>query len=169
MKTAIWVEKELLKEVIDKLYQDNKLIMKIALETGLRIGDVLELRIGDIRQNRRFTIVEHKTGKSKRITIPAKIRAEILSTRTYASEDGYYCFPHRTQPQTRHRTRGAVNKDISRVLKQMGIQPKISPHSARKGYAVELYAKTQDLKKVQDALNHSHMSTTLIYALSDKI
>lgn len=143
--------------------------MKIAVATGLRIGDILELRIGDVRANRRFRIVEHKTGKDKYIRIPAEIRKEILATRTYAQEDGYYCFPHRTCPKTRHRTRGAVNKDIKRVLAELGVEPSISPHSARKGYAVELYAKTGDLKKVQDALNHGSINTTVLYALSDKM
>lgn len=151
------------------MHTDNKLIMKIAIETGLRIGDILELRIGDLRNNRRIKLHEHKTGKVKYIRIPAKLKSEIMATRVYYNEDGYYCFPHRISPQTRHRTRGAVNKDILRVISQMGIKPRISPHSARKGFAVELYAKTGSLKAVQDALNHTHIDTTVLYALSDKL
>ena len=169
IKAAVFVERELLKEVISHLYTDNRLIMKIALDTGLRIGDILEIRIGDVRNNRRFRIVEHKTGKVKYVRIASAVRKEILETRTYCKEDGYYCFPHRISPVTRHRTRSAVNKDIKRVLDIMGIEPRISPHSARKGYAVELYAKTGDLHAVQEALNHGSINTTVLYALSDKM
>ena len=169
IKSAIYVERELMNDVISHLYTDNRLIMRIALDTGLRIGDILEMRIGDIRNNRRFRIVENKTGKPKYVRIGAALRKEILETRTYCQEDGYYAFPHRICPQTRHRTRSAVNKDIKRVIDSMGIKPRISPHSARKGYAVELYSKTGDLKAVQDALNHGSINTTVLYALSDKM
>ena len=169
MRTAIYVERQLLEDVISHLYTDNRLIMRVALATGLRIGDILEIRIGDIRGNRAFRIVEHKTGKSKLVHIPIEIRREILKTRAYAAEDGYYAFPHRLVPQTRHRTRSAVNKDIMRVLRDMHAECHISPHTARKGYAVELYARTGDMERVRRELNHSHMTTTLLYALSDKL
>lgn len=169
MRSAIYVERSLLDEVVTHLYSDNRYIMQISLSTGLRISDIVELRIGDLRADRRIRLVEHKTGKVKYVRIPAKLRREILATRTYVSEDGYYCFPHRLQPQTRHRTRQAVNKDIIRVLREMGVQARISPHSARKGYAVELYARTGDLDEVREALNHDNLATTLLYALSDKL
>lgn len=169
LRSVVYVERGLLEEVITHLYTDNRLVMRIALATGLRVGDILELRIGDIRQGRAFPIIEHKTGKKKLVRIPAALRREILATRSYCSEDGYYAFPHRLMPQTRHRTRSAVNKDILRVLRDMKAEVRISPHTARKGYAVELYARTGDMERVQQALNHSYITTTLVYALSDKL
>ena len=44
-----------------------------------------------------------------------------------------------------------------------------SPHSLRKVYAVRALAKTGDLLAVQSDLNHSHLSTTMLYALSDRL
>ena len=47
----------------------------------------------------------------------------------------------------------------------------VSPHSARKVYAVEKYRETGSLEKVGQALNHDpgHIAVTMLYALSDKV
>lgn len=168
-KIASYIEMNLLNEIINRLLPDNRLIMRIALETGMRISDVLEIREGDIRNNRSIVLVEHKTGKVVRRKLSAALRREIMTIKPYSGEDGYYLFPHRDHPRTRHRVRSTVNKDIYRVLRDMGIQGSVSPHSARKGYAVALYARTEDLDEVRKALNHEYKSTTIVYALADKM
>lgn len=167
-KSAVYVVKKDLESVIDKLYQDNKLVMQICLATGLRVSDVLNLRIGDVRQNKRIRIVESKTNKNKNIYIPAKLREEILRTRSAGRQDAYYVFEGRTN-QFKHRTRQAVWKDIKRVLREYCFEFDCSPHSSRKIYAVNKYKETGDIEKVQKLLNHDYKSTTLLYALSDII
>lgn len=68
---------------------------------------------------------------------------------------------------TRHRTRQAVWADLKRARKALRLKQNVAPHSARKGYAVDLLQRGGELDKVQRALNHSHESDTLIYALAD--
>jgi integrase len=72
----------------------------------------------------------------------------------------------------KHRTRDAVYKDLRRVATLYRVDGKklvehISPHSARKVYAVEAYQKTRSLRKVQELLNHEDEAVTLLYALAD--
>lgn len=45
----------------------------------------------------------------------------------------------------------------------------VAPHSLRKVYAVELLERYGDIQRVQRALNHSSIETTLIYAMADKL
>lgn len=168
-KSSVYVVKKDFEQIINKLYQENGLVMKIALETGLRVTDVLNLRIGDLRQNKRIRVVEGKTGKTKWIYIPAKLRNEILQTRSVGQHDGYYVFPSRCYPLTKHRSRQAVWKDMKRVLKDYCFEFNCSPHSSRKIYAVNKYRESGDLEKVQALLNHDYKSTTLLYALADLI
>ena len=45
----------------------------------------------------------------------------------------------------------------------------MAPHSLRKVYAVDLLERYGDIGRVQRALNHSSIETTLIYAMADKL
>src|SRR5690554_1579032 len=124
MKSANYIIKKDLETVISHMYQDNRLAMQVALATGMRVSDVLKIPIGFVRHNRRFRVVETKTGKSKWVYIPAKLRAEILQTRPVGHTDAYYVFTGRLSP-LEHRTRQAVYKDMQRVLKDICVD--ISP------------------------------------------
>lgn len=141
----------------------NRLAILTSLCTGLRIGDVLALKSSDLLKER-FTVKEEKTGKSRRIRLPKQLRDDLLK-----QAGRYYVFEHRCDPK-KHRTRQAVNKDIKRACELFRVKHlNISPHSARKIYAVKQYRKSCDIKRVQALLNHSNESVTLIYALADEL
>lgn len=138
----------------------NRLACQLALHTGLRISDVLTLRTEQLRP--RLTIHESKTGKSRRITIPKRLLADIQEQ---AGE--VWAWPGRDP--SKHRTRQAVWADIKRAQRACRLKSNIGPHSLRKTYAVRQYAKSRDLGKVQAALNHSDPAVTVLYALADHI
>lgn len=149
--------------ILAALMPANRLAIITSIYTGLRIGDVLALKSSDLLKDR-FTIKEQKTGKSRRIRLPNKLKSDL-----FAQAGRYYVFEHRTNPK-KHRTRQAVNKDIKRACELFRVgKLNITPHSARKIYAVEEYHKTGSLKHVQDLLNHSDESVTMIYALADEL
>lgn len=79
-----------------------------------------------------------------------------------------YVFEHRTDPN-RHKTRQAVFADLKRASRAFRVKCNLSPHSLRKIYAVELFRKYGDLKRVQKALNHDNEVVTIIYALADEL
>lgn len=132
------------------------------LATGLRISDVVELPRSSVKLN--FTIHEKKTGKRRRVRLPADLVAEVLQT----SEGSPWAFPSPRDPQ-RHRTRQAVWKDIKRAQRAFRLNVNAAPHSMRKVYAVELMHKYGDIDRVRRALNHDHYDTTILYALADQL
>ena len=156
--------------VLAALPPANRLVFAVMLATGLRVGDVLGLRTEQV-ERQRFTVRESKTGKTRRVYIPRELQLRLLG-----QAGRLYCFEGRTDWR-RHRTRQAVWKDCNRVARffqSSGAVPKrasVSPHSARKVYAVEEYRRTGDLDAVRRKLNHdpAHVATTLVYALSDKL
>ena len=157
-----FVDSDVIGHILYALTPENKLVCKVALETGLRIGDILSFRTSDLHKQS-FTITEQKTGKKKRVRLRKALIAELLKI---SGEN--YVFEHRLNPQ-KHRTRQAVYADIKRASKLFRVKENISPHSLRKVYAVDLYKKTDDLKKVCEALSHDNELTTMIYALADII
>ena len=149
--------------VLRLLMPENRLVMRIAILTGLRVDDVLSIKTDSLYKDR-FTILEKKTGKRRVIRLPKALKAECAKCAGQV-----FVFPHRDDG-FRHRTRSAVWKDIKRAAVALRISDNITPHSARKFYAQQLYEVTgNDLLAVQKALNHSSPETTFIYYLSQNI
>ena len=131
---------------------------------GLRIGDVLRLRLSDIVRdgNRwRLNIVEEKTGKRRTFTVPEGVYRFLEQ---YARESGTpadgVLFPV---------TARAVQKHLKAVCGVLGYE-NISTHSFRKWYATDIYEHTgHDIVLVQQLLQHaSPMITRRYIGISDE-
>ena len=137
----------------------NVIALRVALETGLRIDDVLSLRAEQL-QGRTIRGIAEKTGKPYR-----KVLSQDTANRLKQLAKRGFLFPHRTKPNE-HRTRQAVWQNMKNAARALGVQLNAEPHSARKTYAVELF-HDKGLDTVQKELQHDRMSTSMIYAFSD--
>lgn len=160
MKTEYLLHREV-EHVLAALMPVNRVVMRVCIHTGLRVGDVLALRTDQIAP--RFWVTEQKTKKRRIVGLPADLLADM---RKIAGKK--YVFEHSNDPE-RHRTRQAVWKDVKRAARAFRLPQNVAPHSARKVYAVDLLAKYGDIAKVQRALNHSGPSVTMIYAMADQL
>lgn len=140
---------------------DNVLALRISLETGLRIDDVLSLRSEQLN-GRTIRGVAEKTGKPYK-----KVVSVDLANRLRALNRIGYIFPHRTKKNA-HRTRQAVWANMKKAAKLLGVELNASPHSARKTYAVEVF-QDKGLDAAQRELQHDRLSTTMIYAFSNMV
>ncbi len=158
---AEYIDRAMLEHVLAALMPANALALEVSAHTGLRIGDVLALKTADLRQ--RMSVREEKTGKRRRIYLPAD-----LLDRLIAQAGKIWVFEGRTDYR-RHRTRQAVWKDLRRAAEAFRLVEHVSPHSARKLYAVEQYQESGDLGAVQRRLLHSDPAVTAIYAMADAL
>lgn len=156
-----WVSDDVMSHVLAALMPANRLAILVSLTTGLRIGDVLNLRTAQLAE--RMTITEIKTGKRKLVRLSAGLLDELL-----AIAGKIYVFEGRCDYR-KHRTRQAVYKDIKRARNAFRVRANLSTHSARKMYAVKQYKRTCSIKDVQRLLNHSSEAVTMIYALADDL
>ena len=125
---------------------------------GLRISDILKLRLCDIVRDGdryRLEVTEQKTGKQRIFTVPMVIYQYIEN----------YCLRHgigrfeRIFPITER----MVQKQLRIVCDYLGYEG-ISTHSFRKWYATEIYkANGYDIVLVQRLLQHSSAATTQRY------
>lgn len=159
--TTDYILRKELEKVLDLLTPGNKLAMKVAIHTGLRISDVLSLKREKLA--RQFWIVEHKTGKKRRVNLPG----ELLEQLRQHSEGSLWAFPGRDPRQ--HRQRQTVWKDVKRAQKAFRLSENLGTHTARKVYAAELYEQYGDLRRVQRALNHNSVEVTALYAMADQL
>lgn len=171
-RRADYVNPVSMSHVLAALTPSNRLAVETAIETGLRISDVLGLRTDQLftagpgrRELReRITVRESKTDKNRRVYLPLELRRRLL-----ACSGPVFVFPGR-KSQYQHRTRQAVAKDLLRARKLLRV-PKamcVSAHSARKMYAVDL-ANRRGPEAAQRALLHTDPAVTMIYAMAAEL
>lgn len=144
--------------ILAALTPENRLVMRTALATGLRVGDVLALKPERLKPH--FWVTEQKTGKKRQVGLPEPLLSDLKK-----NAGQWWVFPGR-DPR-KHRTRQAVWKDVKRAARAFRLPQNVGPHSARKVYAVDLMRKYGDIERVKRALNHSSETVTMIYAMAD--
>lgn len=159
MTTEYLLRREM-EHVLAALTPSNRLVCRVCLQTGLRVGDVVSLKTRDLKGQ--FWIVEAKTKKRRRVNLPRELLGQI---RAQAGE--VWAFPGRRPG--RHRTRQAVWADVKRAARAFRIKQNVAPHSFRKVYAVELLRRCGDVRRVQRALNHSDCATTMVYVMAAEL
>lgn len=160
-------ERKLIESMKNDLKKQNYrdyMLMLMQLNTGLRIGDVVKLKVEDVRDNDYLIIKEQKTGKSKRFLLNTELRKEIANY-IKGMTDNDYLFP------SRQVNNDGIKKNITTVqawriltdsAKRVGIKD-FGTHSLRKSFGWFYYQKTKDVAKLMDIFNHSSQQVTLIY------
>ncbi len=144
--------------ILAALTPKNRLVIRTALTTGLRVGDVLALKPERLKPH--FWVTEQKTGKKRQVGLPEPLLSDL---KKHAGK--HWVFPGRDPKK--HHTRQAVWKDVKRAAKLFRLPQNVAPHSFRKVYAVDLMQKYGDIERVKRALNHGSETITMIYALAD--
>lgn len=136
---------------------------EIAIETGLRIGDVAKIAWRDI-QGSRLLYTAQKTGKKGTAFLEEATARDLWSRRRRARSE--WLFPSPSDP-SRHISRQALWKRLKAACKTARLAADgISPHSLRKVYGVREY-RAHGLGAAQAGLQHTDIGTTEIYALAD--
>jgi integrase len=139
----------------------NFLVFVIGIYTGLRVSDILKLKVCDVAGKTHLDLVEKKTGKNRKTLIKADLKEEIAKYIGNMNPDDYL-----------FKSQKGKNKPISRVqywrilndsAKAIGIPFSIGTHTMRKTFGFHLYQKTKDIALIQNLLNHSSPSITLRY------
>ena len=157
MRTEYMLEQQV-ELVLQLLTPANRAVLRTALHTGLRIGDVLALKPDQLKPN--FWVTEQKTKKRRQVGLPAPLLCDLQEM-----AGTWWVFPG-ASPR-KHRTRQAVWKDMKRAALAARFPQNCAPHSFRKVYAVQLLQKYGDMARVQKALNHRSQEVTMLYALAD--
>ena len=144
--------------VLAALMPQNQLIVRLMLQTGMRVGDAVSWPTSALKPSGWY--VESKTGKKRRYGISKPLLDAIK-----AQAGPEWAFPGRRRGT--HKSRQAVWKDIKRAAKAFRLSQNVGAHSMRKVYAVRLMRKYGDLERVQRNLNHASGTVTAIYAMAD--
>ena len=153
--------------------QRNKAIVETLYSCGLRVSELINLKITDLFFDQNFIRVIGKGNKERLVPIGAKAIKEInlyLSnrnsvTQTIKSDSENIIYLNRRGSKL---TREMVFTIIKKHAKLAGIKKNISPHTFRHSFATHLVEGGADLRAVQEMLGHESIQTTEVYTHLDK-
>ena len=152
-------------DIRTSLGQRDRLILEMLYATGLRVGELVNVKISDIDLSRKIILVLGKGNKEREVTY-GEYCDEIL--RLYLS-DGYkklnksnelYLFLNNNGSQITER---GVRYVLDQIIKKTSLNKSISPHVLRHSFATHLLNEGCDLLTVQKLLGHESISATQIY------
>ncbi|MGG3888631.1 tyrosine-type recombinase/integrase [Metabacillus fastidiosus] len=155
-------DKELLKEIKDYLKESNErnyILFLLGIHTGLRISDILSLKVKDV-QGWAIFIREQKTGKPREIKMPSELKRAVRSY-TKGKPKHEYLIKSRIG-KNKPITRGMAYVILNQIAEAFGLE-RIGTHSLRKTYGYHHYKTFNDLALLQTALNHNDIKETKRY------
>ncbi len=139
------------------------LLFTLILNSGLRISEALDLKVGDIRLAAGVAKSMRVIGKGNReriVPLPEKI-GPAIGNRLEGQPPGEYVFAQK--PGGKPPGAQAARAYLRRLKERAGIEKKITPHQLRHTYATRLMEKGAELVDIQALLGHANPSTTQIY------
>jgi len=148
----------------------NKAIIETLYGCGLRVSELVNLRLTDIHYGEGFVMVTGKGNKQRLVPVSSKALREIDIYKTSrnmlpAIHDSNILFLNRRGKKL---TRAMIFTIVKELALKAGIKKKISPHTFRHSFATHLIEGGADLRAVQEMLGHESILTTEIYTHIDR-
>lgn len=148
----------------------NRAIIEVFFSCGLRVSELVNLRLSDLFEEEKFVRVMGKGNKERLVPISQKAINELhlwfddrRRMNIKAGEEDYVFLSRRGS----RLTRTMILIMIKRQAEQAGIRKTISPHTLRHSFATALLEGGADLRVIQAMLGHESIGTTEIYTHID--
>ncbi|MFC7062759.1 tyrosine-type recombinase/integrase [Halobacillus seohaensis] len=142
----------------------NLLLFNIGINTGLRIGDIVKLRIEDVKGKTSVIIREGKTSKPRTVHLTAIMAdiADYLTDKQAEVPNGAptWLFPSRKGDN--HITTTQAYRVLTKAADLIG-RSDIGTHTLRKTFGYHYYQRTKDVATLMEIFNHSDQVTTKRY------
>ncbi len=149
----------------------NQAIIETLYACGLRVSELIELKISDMHEELGFIKVKGKNSKERLIPIHNKalkaIRLYRDSMRNHLNIQPDYEDHLFLNRRGRKLSRVMIFTIVKNLARDAGIKKNISPHTFRHSFATHLVEGGADLRVVQDLLGHESITTTEIYTHLD--
>lgn len=159
-----FINREIIERLRRSMTSEEWLPFEVALQTGLRIGDVAALPLSALAQSGDGYVIRYraaKTGKFGEAAISPGLYGRLISRK------GKWLFPGRRKGT--HITRQALWARLKAACRRIGVDDVgLSPHSLRKCFAVAV-RQEQGFAAAREALQHGTDAVTRVYAYADTI
>ena len=144
----------------------HKLMLSLLYSAGLRLSEVIHLKVGDIDLEQKTIRVREGKGGKDRITVLSEKLISDIRIFTDGKEDNQILFPS-NQPKEvgkeSYLSLRSVEHVFASALKKSGVRKHGTPHDLRHSFATHLLETGTDIRFIQKLLGHQNVSTTTIY------
>jgi integrase/recombinase XerD len=138
-----------------------RMILMTAYSAGLRISEVINLKVADIDTERMVIRVEYGKRRKERYTILSPVLLKMLRHYWWAARPVECLFPCRSLDKPI--TASSVQRVCQQARREAGLEKEVTPHTLRHSFATHLLEAGTDLRVVQELLGHSSIRTTVRY------
>lgn len=138
----------------------HKAILNVIYGAGLRIGEVIRLRIKDIRSDDGYIFVKDSKGKKDRHTVLSPLLLILLREYYRQHRPSYWLFEGQDGGQYSAKS---IQNIYRRAVKETKSNPWSTPHTLRHSFATHLMQQGVNIRYIQSALGHSSSKTTEVY------
>lgn len=139
--------------------RDN-LILKMLYSTGMRVSELVSLRISELDLERGEVVIKGKGNKERVVFLPEDILEDIKFYIQKRKKNSNFLFLNR---KGKLLTDKGIRLLVEKYAKKVIPYKKITPHTLRHTFATHLLTNGADLRSVQELLGHTKLSTTQIY------
>jgi len=164
-KRSVRIPEVLTKEEIPRLIlaiknKKHRLLISLAYGAGLRVSEVIALKVRNFDFERKLLLVRHGKGGRDRVTLlPQKLEADMRVLIAWKESDDYV-FESQRGGKLHSRT---AQKIFGNALKDAGIVKNATFHALRHSFATHLLEDGVSIRYVQELLGHRDIRTTQIY------
>lgn len=158
-------------EVNDKYSSRNKAMLELMYATGLRVSELVNLKLQDIDLNNCLIRIIGKGNKERIIPVgdyaleATKLYLNLYRDSFLKGKVNDYLF---VTSQNKPMTRQQFFKIIKKLALELNIKTDFSPHTLRHSFATHLLDNGADLRSIQEFLGHTSISTTQVYTYVSK-
>lgn len=159
-------EEKILEGLLNVENLKHKTLLLLAYSAGMRVSEVVSLRISDINSDRMQISINHAKGKKDRVVTLSKGILPILRDYYIKYKPTGWLFEGANSNE--HYTPRSAQQLFKDAYKKLGLPPQCSFHSLRHSYATHLLESGTDISYIQKLLGHNDIKTTLRYAQISK-
>ena len=138
-------------------------MFELMYASGLRVSEVVDMKVNDINLNERLILVHGKGSKERMVYFDARTKIHLQSYLDSRTDDNPALFVSLKAPYERLQI-GGVEVRVRNIGKRLGIN-KMHPHKFRRTLATMAIDKGMPIEQLQQLLGHKRIDTTLQYAM----
>ncbi|RLE86522.1 MAG: recombinase XerC [Thermoprotei archaeon] len=137
----------------------DKLIVSMLYSTGMRVSELVNVRVSDVNLEERSIRVRGKGGKERVVFFNGKPHSLLVEYLKHMRPDEYL-FPGRGGGHIHYVT---VERIVRTLAKAAGIRKRVTPHVLRHSFATHSLTRGMDIREIQELLGHASLKTTQVY------
>lgn len=138
----------------------HKAMLYVLYTSGIRLSELLNLKVKDIKSTQKLIFVEKGKGNKDRYTLLSNKTLEVLRDYYKQYKPTVYLFEGQKGGKYADTS---VRKVVDRAAKNAGVTEKVKPHTLRHSFATHLLEQGTDIRIIQRLLGHKSSKTTEIY------